>query len=87
MNPANAIRKITVPLERDQIPQALESLQSRFPEAAANTLDGLRLDWPDRWLLVRASNTEPIVRLIVEAPTPAAAELLTEEAAKAIAGR
>lgn len=85
--PRYAIRKTTVPLERDQIPQALESLQSRFPEAAANTLDGLRLDWSDRWLLVRASNTEPIVRLIVEAPTPADAEQLTAEAARTIAGR
>ena len=39
--------------------------------------DGLRLAWPDRWLHVRPSGTEPIVRLIAEAPTQAeAAELI-----------
>ena len=30
-------------------------------------LDGLRLDWPDAWVHVRPSNTEPIVRVIGEA--------------------
>ena len=40
-----------------------------FADAAADRLDGLRLDWPGRWLLVRGSNTEPIVRAIAEAPT------------------
>ncbi|MFO0816820.1 MAG: phosphoglucosamine mutase [Pirellulales bacterium] len=83
--PRYAIRKTTVTLERDQIPRALAALQTKFAEATPNTLDGLRLDWSDRWLLVRASNTEPIVRLIVEAPTPAAAEQLCEEAADVIA--
>ncbi len=39
-------------------------------------LDGLRLDWDDKWLLVRGSNTEPIVRAIAEAPTAAEAERL-----------
>jgi phosphomannomutase len=38
--------------------------------------DGLRLAWPDRWLHVRPSGTEPIVRLIAEAPTQADAEAL-----------
>jgi phosphomannomutase len=36
--------------------------------AKANDLDGLRLDWPDAWVHVRASNTEPVVRVIGEAP-------------------
>ena len=31
------------------------------------TRDGLRLDWDDCWVHVRASNTEPIVRVIAEA--------------------
>ena len=38
--------------------------------------DGLRLAWADRWLHIRPSGTEPIVRLIAEAPTPAEAEAL-----------
>src|SRR5881409_1030574 len=47
------------------------ALRSRFPEASADTQDGLRLAWRDRWLHVRPSNTEPIVRLIAEAPSGA----------------
>jgi phosphomannomutase len=44
----------------------------------------LRLDWPDRWLLVRASNTEPIVRAIAEAPTAAEAQSLCAAAAETL---
>jgi phosphomannomutase len=46
--------------------RVLAGLAERFPEATADRLDGLRLDWPDKWLLVRTSNTEPIVRAIAE---------------------
>ncbi|MGH7676077.1 MAG: phosphoglucosamine mutase [Gemmatimonadales bacterium] len=58
---------------------AYARMRARFPDAAADTRDGLRLAWADRWLHVRPSNTEPIVRLIAEAPTRAEAEALTEE--------
>jgi len=44
----------------------LERVAHAFPKARASRLDGLRLDWPAGWLLVRASNTEPIVRLVAE---------------------
>jgi phosphomannomutase len=54
-----------------------QRLRQRFPEATVDNRDGLRLAWPDRWLHVRPSGTEPIVRLIAEAPTEAeAAELI-----------
>lgn len=45
---------------------ALDRMAAAFPEARPTRLDGLRLDWPGGWLLVRASNTEPIVRLVAE---------------------
>jgi phosphomannomutase len=54
-------------------------LRRRFPDAMADTQDGLRLAWRDRWLHVRPSNTEPIVRLIAEAPSAAAARELVDE--------
>src|SRR2546425_11667568 len=57
---------------------AYSALRSRFPEASADTQDGLRLAWPDRWLHVRPSGTEPIIRLIAEAPSSADAERLIE---------
>ena len=55
-----------------------EGLRRRFPDAVPDDRDGLRLAWPDRWLHVRPSGTEPIVRFIAEAPTAADAEALVE---------
>src|SRR5256714_13137574 len=55
------------------------ALREHFPEASVDTQDGLRLAWRDRWLHVRPSNTEPIIRLIAEAPTGAAARDLVDE--------
>ncbi len=73
--------KFTLPLE--SVPLLLEALQRKFAGAEVNLADGLRLDWPaeKKWLLVRASNTEPIVRAIAEAPTLAAAKELTDAVA------
>jgi phosphomannomutase len=45
------------------------ALRRRFADAQVDTQDGLRLAWRDRWLHVRPSNTEPIIRLIAEAPS------------------
>jgi phosphomannomutase len=45
------------------------SLRAGFPDAVVDTQDGLRLSWNDRWVHVRPSGTEPIVRVIAEAPT------------------
>jgi phosphomannomutase len=55
------------------------ALLSAFPDASVDTQDGLRLSWPDRWVHVRPSGTEPIVRVIAEAPTRAAAEALVSQ--------
>ncbi|HZZ71904.1 MAG TPA: phosphoglucosamine mutase [Pirellulales bacterium] len=82
--PRYEIVKIKAAVARDKIPAALAALQRHFPEAQADALDGLRLDWPDRWLLVRASNTEPVVRAIAEAPTLAAAEALCQAAVRVL---
>src|SRR5438132_11574760 len=46
--PAYAIGKDQVHIERDRLPRLLAALPQRWPEAAINRLDGLRLDWPDR---------------------------------------
>ena len=52
------------------------SLKSAFTDAEVDTQDGLRMTWPDRWVHVRPSGTEPIVRVIAEAPTTGEAEAL-----------
>ncbi len=69
--------KYTVP--PDRLPDLFGSLEKRWPGAKPNRLDGLRLDWPDRWLHVRPSNTEPVVRVIAEAPRKEEAEDLCRE--------
>ncbi len=61
-----------------------EALRRAFPEAKVDTQDGMRLAWPNRWLHVRPSNTEPIIRLIAEAPSVADAERLIAEAKKSL---
>lgn len=56
-------------------------LISAFPEAKADTRDGLRLDFPDRsWVQARPSNTEPIVRIFTEAATLEQADALAKTA-------
>jgi phosphomannomutase len=45
---------------------------ARFPGAEVFTLDGLRVDWPDGFGLVRASNTTPVLTLRFEGHTEAA---------------
>ena len=54
------------------------TLRDHFPDAQADDRDGLRLAWPDRWVHLRPSGTEPIVRFIAEAPTREAADRLVE---------
>ncbi len=41
-----------------------------FPGAEVNTIDGLRVDWPDGFGLIRASNTTPVMVLRFEGHTP-----------------
>jgi phosphomannomutase len=61
-------------------------LEARFGDAAADRQDGLRLEWDDSWLHVRPSGTEPIVRLIAEAPSAARAGELVDSARSAFEG-
>jgi phosphomannomutase len=82
--PRYEIVKTKIALAKEKIPAALAALESHFADARADRMDGLRLDWPDRWLLVRGSNTEPIVRAIAEAPTAAEARRLCNEAAEVL---
>jgi phosphomannomutase len=56
-----------------------QALRNAFPDAKLDTQDGLRLAWADRWVHVRPSGTEPIVRVIAEAPTAEAASELVRQ--------
>ncbi len=74
--------KITCPASA--VPAACEALRKAFPDADARDGDGLRLDWSDRWVQVRASNTEPIIRIIAEAPETKDALTLIDLAMKVV---
>jgi len=78
--PRYEIVKTKLNLTRERVAMAFDALERHFSGAQADRMDGLRLDWPGKWLLVRASNTEPIVRAIAEAPTAAEAARLCQEA-------
>ncbi len=79
--PKYEICKTTVAIERQRVPALLDGLRKTFKDATASDRDGLRLDWADRWLLVRPSNTEPIVRAVAEARTREAAQALCDRTA------
>ncbi len=83
--PSMAIHKSKVTLDAARLPAILSALAEAYPAARAEYGDGLRLVWPDAWLLVRGSNTEPIVRMIAEAATQLQAEGLCDAAARLIA--
>ncbi len=82
--PRYEITKTKITVAADRVPDALDALEKHFGDATPDRLDGLRLVWSDAWLLVRPSNTEPIVRAIAEASELARAEELCAEAASVI---
>lgn len=80
--PRYAMHKSKITLAPDRVASVINKLEEHFSAATSDRLDGLRLDWADKWLLIRASNTEPIVRIVAEAPSEQEARLLCDEAAK-----
>ncbi len=69
-------RKFECDLE--QAPERIRSLISHYQGQQISTVDGLRIDWPEKkaWVHIRPSNTEPIIRIIAEAPQRELAEEL-----------
>jgi phosphomannomutase len=47
----------------------LDAIRSRYADGNMFELDGVSVEYSDWWFNVRASNTEPLLRLIVEADT------------------
>jgi phosphomannomutase len=58
--------------------KAYAALKERFPGAGVDERDGLRMAWPDRWVHLRPSGTEPVIRVIAEAPSTADAAALLD---------
>ncbi|HYW06668.1 MAG TPA: hypothetical protein VE913_06920, partial [Longimicrobium sp.] len=83
------IVKEKLPRPSQPLDAVYEALAARFPEADADRQDGLRLSWAAerKWAHLRPSGTEPIVRIICEAPTRAEADALVELFREAMNGR
>jgi phosphomannomutase len=70
-------RKMTVELAK--VPALLDKVASAYKNLPCDRLDGLRIDHGDAWVLLRGSNTEPIIRIFAEAPAADRAEPLCDE--------
>jgi len=86
--PRYVIRKEKIRFPREALSEAFDALREDMRGATADETDGLRLDWPGRrsWLHVRASGTEPVVRIIAEAPESKAADALLRRTADLLEG-
>ena len=73
-------RKIEYPF--DKIDTLLEKIKDEYKENPINSEDGVKIDLGDSWVHIRPSNTEPVVRIIAEAPTQQRAEQLCEDIKK-----
>ena len=65
------MHKSKYPADKEQATAIIEKAKAAFREAELNTSDGCRLGFPNGRMLIRASNTEPIMRIIVETKDPA----------------
>ncbi len=77
--PQYFIRKNKIELGKADPAKIIEILSDKYSSETINTLDGLRIDFDDHWVHFRKSNTEPIIRCIVEANTEEKAEELIEK--------
>lgn len=68
---------------RAAIEPALDRMRAHFEGQPVNDADGVRVDLAEGWVHLRASNTEPIIRVIAESTDTAAAEALADRVARA----
>ncbi len=64
---------------KERIAAVLDAVRRRYAAEKINDSDGVRIDFPDGWVHVRGSNTEPIIRIIAEAPTQERCESLLQD--------
>ncbi|MEQ1759828.1 MAG: phosphomannomutase/phosphoglucomutase [Vicinamibacterales bacterium] len=70
----------------DEVPARLATITAHYQDATLATMDGISVDYPDWHFNVRASNTEPLLRLNLEASTPAEMERRRDEVLALIRG-
>ena len=74
--PRYEIVKTKFECRREDANRAVEALKNEFAREKIDVQDGIRIDWSESraWVHARASNTEPIMRIIAEAPDRATAQ-------------
>jgi len=81
--PSYVMIKDTVPASGDFDAEKLHERASKeWPSVRIDELDGVKICFENSWALIRASNTEPIVRVVVEAPTEGEADVLMTQVKK-----
>jgi len=70
----------------DEVPKKLAAIEARYRDATIVKLDGISVDYPDWHFNVRASNTEPLLRLNLEARSPELMERRRDEVLGVIRG-
>ncbi|MBC8393739.1 MAG: phosphoglucosamine mutase, partial [Deltaproteobacteria bacterium] len=76
------IYKSKYPADKQQADQIVEQAKAIFPNAKINTSDGCRFDLDDGWIHIRISNTEPIMRVIIETKSSETAGQYTQAVEK-----
>ena len=77
--PKYALAKRKMDVEMAKVPALLDKVALAFQHLPCDRMDGLRIDHGDAWVLLRGSNTEPIIRIFAEAPTAERAGKLCDE--------
>jgi phosphomannomutase len=72
--PRYEIVKTKFECRREDANRAVEAIKKEFAHEKVDTQDGIRIDWDSSWVHARPSNTEPIMRIIAEAPDRPTAE-------------
>lgn len=68
--------ELTPDIDTDAI---LQQMKERFSDNQVTDIDGVKIDFPDKWVHLRKSNTEPIIRIYSEATSVDAAEKIGKE--------
>jgi phosphomannomutase len=84
--PAYAIAKTKIELTPSiNVDKILEAVKGKFSSEKITDIDGVKIDFPNSWVHLRKSNTEPIIRIYSEAATMAEANALGDEIKSVIA--
>ncbi len=71
---------------RDEVDAKIAEIEEKFKDGKLIKIDGVKVSYPKYWFSVRASNTEPLIRLVVEAKDKALMEQKRDEILKIIQG-